>query len=518
MLESILLGKTKKRKFLRASLLTSLAALSLSCGKDKPTQSGSGSGTGSTASQAHYQSTSKTNSLGIAQVSVKNFDLSTKITNESNQPLQGIDVALVDQGQCYRLISVDLKEQPLYTSASTFIPLSRLTKPIAESTSEGPDLNLIMYQFFEGQPRLFENKLVNVKPGDKRSKDSRKITTTPLANVYQVFAQNDALVKNSGIVEFILDKSGSALKIPELQFASTLNKERTKYLNNMASIQSRVMSVLSQAYGKEYDIWAHYLDIYSTPTPLGTVLSIQESDEKFCTLRLNMFVEGGGQRIPAYTATRLKGMNVAHDKSGTTAFYYQLQEGLYTITITEPGFKNISKEIILRTATPPFFKSTTVDLQVILDPEGISNPRRRIIQTYYESGQAAVWFDFESNTYVKASGEIPPSSLHDLYIEPQDPEISSPDLISNRIKNIALVGSVPLNQIKNGSAYRLVSGYYSGKDSEGRDAIWGPGSSFVVKTREGNWAKFMVESLERENHKMIITYQITGNSNGIFRY
>ncbi len=108
--------------------------------------------------------------------------------------------------------------------------------------------------------------------------------------------------------------------------------------------------------------------------------------------------------------------------------------------------------------------------------------------------------------------------MYDLYIEPQDPEISSPDLISNRIKNIALVGNVPLNQIKSGLAYKLVSGYTEGENSEGRKVNWGPGSSFVVKTSEGNWAKFIIESLEKEKHKMIITYQITGNSNGIFRY
>ena len=516
MLESILQGKTKAKRFLRASLLTSLTALSLSCGKDKPTQSGSGSGTGAgstgstTSSTAHYQQTAKTNASGIAQVSVRNFDLSTKITNESNQPLQGIDVALIDQGSCYRLISVDPQEK--YTSASIFIPLNRLTKPIAESTSEGPDLNLIMYQFFEGQPKVFEKKVADVKPGDKRSKDSRKLATTTLINLYDFYLANDALVKNAGVYEFILETSGEYLKIPELQFASTLNKERSKFLRNILIIENKAMEIFGGYLGgSQYDPYGHYWDIFETPTPLGIVLSHVESKERLCTLKVFVYTGNGNEKMGVLTSLRVKGVNNSFQQESRALNFTNLSEGQYLISITEPGFI-ASTSATVRYFNPPTYASTKVDLQAKLDPNSSTNLRTTTIQATYANGQAAVWFDFESGSAPKASGEIPPTALHDTYSEPQDPEISSADG-KNRL---ALVGNVPLSQIRNASIYNLVSGYYNGKDSNGKNVTWGPGSSFVCKTNEANWAKFRVLELDSINHKMRFEYQVTGNSNGIF--
>ena len=79
------------------------------------------------------------------------------------------------------------------------------------------------------------------------------------------------------------------------------------------------------------------------------------------------------------------------------------------------------------------------------------------------------------------------------------------------------MGDIPLDQILQAPSSGYVQGYFEGtKDSEGNAVKWGRGSSFCVKTLEGNYAKLRMIVIDKEKHVMVISYKITGNSQGRF--
>ena len=96
---------------------------------------------------------------------------------------------------------------------------------------------------------------------------------------------------------------------------------------------------------------------------------------------------------------------------------------------------------------------------------------------------------------------------------PIDPQFSSP-LAS--LENIIYMGNITLERILLSPQSGYVRGYI-GKLEPGDDKqTAGVGSSFVVKTMEGNFAKLRITNLDRSKHLMQIEYKLTSNSQGVF--
>lgn len=538
MLESILNPelrqklKSKARRAITTALIP-LSFLTLSCGKDISVSQ----------EQQSQQQTTKTDTNGLASILLEDYKLNIKVSEEATSiPLPSIDLGVINFENCYGLLALDpsnihnsdlsylifsqasSKPQPLISTIAPDSFKEDAQNPASKISWFRKEVNLSLTM-----SKASEKLTIHILPNSplitipKFSK-KEKIATIPLSQLYNFYKEHDDLVENAKIYDLFFSVSEDYFNMKGIKAASELNTTRTKFLENISELTDQVTNTLIAVTGVNgrYEPEAHYWDIYAVANPIkyaGPILTHIESQDRLCTLKIKTYVPGTNNQkvqvpISTLTSLRVKAANKTYQQETLSFTYFNLPEDLYLLTPIAQGIKPEPTQLSLKFPTPPFFTSTNADIILKFDPTSNTRLRTKTLQTAYQEVQTALLFDFESNISVKAEGEFnPPPALWDLYIRPIDPQFSSP-LAS--LENIIYMGNIPLERILLSPQSGYVRGYI-GKLEPGDDKqTAGVGSSFVVKTMEGNFAKLRITNLDRSKHLMQIEYKLTSNSQGVF--
>jgi len=300
-------------------------------------------------------------------------------------------------------------------------------------------------------------------------------------------------------------------------FAKKINNGRSEFLKSLGS-QAAFVQEIAKKFGQDYDSRAHYFDVYETNTPLigrftGPILSHEESNDKWCTLRVDTKYRVGNEVRNLPTDVKIKVRNTTtnqvQEKPGYFAYFYLLPEGSYEVSISHDAFETAIATMPVKYSASPFFRSTQIALETRIANNRTTGVRRKQLWGGADPTTSAQWFDFETGQGEYARiGFAPPSETYDVWIEPQDPEIGS---VRSTYKDIVYVGNLPLANITQAPASGYIEGYHPSMGQPPK-----VGDVYVVKTREGNFAAVKVITTDRAKQLMEFDYKLTTRPDGRF--